>query len=195
MSRSTLPIVHRSALVVPKVEEDAGNSESAAHYSSPTVPARPCPPRPSAPSVTPPPVPAVRKRRGEQQFSQTLPRSPSTASSSSQALAPAIPQTVSRAVQSAVDLSAAKDDFGTCLQSARDCINKRHEDELKALEGFRAYIHRRAKADAEYAATLGKIGSQASRETASLSASSNIVQVWKMVLVCMYMWFYFILEF
>ena len=68
-------------------------------------------------------------------------------------------------------------DFGSCLQSARDCINKRHDDELKALESFRVYMHKRAKADAEYAATLGKINSQTAREMAGVGANSFIVKV------------------
>ena len=68
-------------------------------------------------------------------------------------------------------------DFGSCLQSARDCINKRHDDELKALECFRVFMHKRAKADAEYAATLGKINSQTAREMAGVGANSIIVQV------------------
>ena len=70
------------------------------------------------------------------------------------------------------------DNFGFCLQSARDCINKRHDDELKALECFRAYMHKRAKADAEYAATLGKINSQTAREMAGVGSDSIVVQVW-----------------
>ena len=70
------------------------------------------------------------------------------------------------------------DSFGFCLQSARDCINKRHDDELKALESFRVYMHKRAKADAEYAATLGKINSQTAREMAGVGPDSIVVQVW-----------------
>ena len=68
-------------------------------------------------------------------------------------------------------------DFGSCLQSARDCINKRHEEELKALESFRMYVHKRARADAEYAATLGKINSLTAREMAGIGPTSVIVQV------------------
>eukprot|EP00731_Ephydatia_muelleri_P017671 Em0010g769a len=76
-------------------------------------------------------------------------------------------------------------DFGSCLQSARDCINKRHDDELKALECFRVFMHKRAKADAEYAATLGKINSQTAREMAGVGANSIIVQAWNGALEAM----------
>lgn len=67
--------------------------------------------------------------------------------------------------------------FGTCLQEAHDAINKRHEDELHALESFRAHVFFRAKADREYAQELGKINARATKTLASVSQPSAIVQV------------------
>ena len=67
--------------------------------------------------------------------------------------------------------------FGTCLQEGHDAINKRHEDELHALESFRAHVFFRAKADREYAQELAKINSRANKTLSSVSQSSAIVQV------------------
>ena len=39
------------------------------------------------------------------------------------------------------------------------------------------YMHKRARADAEYAATLGKINSLTAREMAGIGTDCNIVQV------------------
>lgn len=67
--------------------------------------------------------------------------------------------------------------FGTCLQEAHDAINKRHEEELHALESFRAHVFFRAKADREYAQELAKINSRANKTLSTVSQSSAIVQV------------------
>lgn len=67
--------------------------------------------------------------------------------------------------------------FGSCLQQAHDAINKRHEDELHALESFRAHVFFRAKADREYAQELSKINARASKTLAAVSHSSPIIQV------------------
>ena len=63
------------------------------------------------------------------------------------------------------------------MQTARDRINARHDCELQALENFRAYVRKRAKADGEYAATLAKIQGHTLREMAGLGTDSPIVQV------------------
>ena len=67
--------------------------------------------------------------------------------------------------------------FGTCLQESHEAINKRHEEELHALESFRAHVFFRAKADREYAQELAKINSRANKTLATISQSSAIVQV------------------
>lgn len=73
--------------------------------------------------------------------------------------------------------SAEAEGFGVSLQSCYEAINKRHEDELKALESLRVHIFNRAKADKEYTETLAKINVRANRGVASINQSSAIVQV------------------
>ena len=73
--------------------------------------------------------------------------------------------------------TAVVDRFGLCLQSAREQINTRHQGELQVLEGFRNYMHRRAKADGEYVAALAKIHSQAAREVPGVGTDSSIGKV------------------
>lgn len=67
--------------------------------------------------------------------------------------------------------------FGSCLQQAHDAINKRHDDELHALESFRAHVFFRAKADREYAQELAKINTRANKTLSAVSHSSPIIQV------------------
>ncbi|KAL5469291.1 hypothetical protein EMCRGX_G030531 [Ephydatia muelleri] len=155
------------------------------HYDTPK-PAKPCPP------ITPP-VPAVRRKKvaasAEEHAQKPSPLSESSASvqpSAVQVPVPALAVT-SHAVQSALESQVqpaafSEDNFGSCLQSARDCINKRHDDELKALECFRVFMHKRAKADAEYAVILGRINSQTARDAGSIATGSKIVQAWNGVI-------------
>ena len=183
MSRSgTLPTVYRTVPPVPVhvPEAEMGDVTSQTEgdfYSTPKVPAKVCHLGPTGA----PPTPAARKKIATSPAKkQPLPQSPSSSS-----VQPSLATSVaSRAVQSALESQAqpavvSEDNFGSCLQSASDCINKRHDDELKALESFRVFMHKRAKADAEYAATLGKIGSQAARDAGSIATGSKIVQVGK----------------
>ena len=167
------------------------NEPDEEHYETPRFSAKP---GTGSPKPIASPVPMARRKKVAATVEEHAQKaSPSTyeaisyvsPSSPVQVPAPATTLFTSSAVQSvpesqAQPAAAPEDNFGSCLQSARDCINKRHDDELKALESFRVYMHKRAKADAEYAATLGKIGSQASRETGSLATGSNIVQVRRM---------------
>ena len=67
--------------------------------------------------------------------------------------------------------------FGSCLQSCYEAINKRHDDELKALESFRVHIFNRAKAEREYADSLARINQKAQRGVANVNQSSAIVNV------------------
>ena len=69
------------------------------------------------------------------------------------------------------------DTFGSCLQTSQDVINKRHEDDLRALESFRVHIFNRAKADKDYAEALAKANMRASKGIAGLGQGSTIVQV------------------
>ncbi len=73
----------------------------------------------------------------------------------------------------------AGESFGSCLQAQTcyDAINKRHEDELRALESLRVHIFHRAKADKEYAESLAKANTRAAKGMANLNQSSTIVQV------------------
>ena len=128
-------------------------------------PTRPRPPLPDpvggrAPAKDPssPPLPAPRPRTPKEQH-------PSVASSKEHAPPPL--------QVSPPDFPA----FGTCLQSAHEAINKRHEDELRALESFRMHVFNRARADREYAEQLVKINMRANRAISSISQASPIVQV------------------
>lgn len=67
--------------------------------------------------------------------------------------------------------------FGSCLQTCYDAINKRHDEELRALESLRVHIFSRARADKEYAETLAKINQRANRGVANITQQSAIVQV------------------
>jgi len=67
--------------------------------------------------------------------------------------------------------------FGSCLQACYEAINKRHDDEIRALESLRVHIFNRAKADREYAETLSKINNRANRGLTNVNQSSAIVQV------------------
>ena len=74
-------------------------------------------------------------------------------------------------------ITVLRNTFGSCLHSTREQIYSRHERELQALECFRGYVHKRAKAEGEYAAALAKINGNSMREMAGLVADSPIVQV------------------
>lgn len=69
--------------------------------------------------------------------------------------------------------------FGTCLQdtSCYDVINKRHEDELLALESLRAHLFNRSRIDKEYAEKLANANLKSSRKVANINQSSAIVKV------------------
>ena len=69
------------------------------------------------------------------------------------------------------------DRFGACLQASYEAISKRHDEELKALESLRSHIHRRSRADKDYAETLAKINTSCRRSADFGSNPSRIVQV------------------
>ena len=77
----------------------------------------------------------------------------------------------------AAPLGLDHDRFGSCLQTCYDAINKRHEEELRALESLRVHIFNRAKADREYAESLARINQRATRGVANITQQSAIVQV------------------
>ena len=153
MSKPSPPVRRRPA-VIPKPSSLVGNAETV----SPGTP--PSPPKKSAFShQLPSPKTPPRSPRGKSKFalfsekvglhSETQP-----------------PQQ-----------SSKTDTFGLCLQSAREQINTRHQGELQVLEGFRNYMHRRAKADGEYVAALTKIHSQTAREVPGVGTDSSIGKV------------------
>lgn len=74
------------------------------------------------------------------------------------------------------------ENFGSCLQTCFEAINKRHDDELRALESLRVHIFNRAKADKEYAESLAKANNRATKGIANLNQGSTIVQVSKVYL-------------
>lgn len=67
--------------------------------------------------------------------------------------------------------------FGVCLQQSYEAINKRHEDELLALESLRGHIFHRARADKEYSENLLKMNQKANKKLTNINRSSAVVQV------------------
>ena len=49
------------------------------------------------------------------------------------------------------------DTFGRSMLSSVDALHRRHQEELDLLENFRVLVHKRARADAQYAQELIKI--------------------------------------
>ena len=111
------------------------------------------------------------------------PRSPTVNSPSP---VPARVPTSSPAMSSSQGEGGGAVAFGKCLHQAHDAINKRHEDELHALESFRAHVFYRAKADREYAQELGKINARANRALSSIAHNSPVVQVGTLYTTCRY---------
>ena len=56
-------------------------------------------------------------------------------------------------------------------------INKRHDDELLALESLRAHLFNRARIDREYADKLANANLKSTRKVANINKSSAIVKV------------------
>ena len=133
--------------------------QSASPRSSPLVRRKPLPPLPSSPKT-----PTLRKIPP---YLSSIPNTP-----------PRSPLGESKFLQHSDEvLTSQPPTFGSNLQTARDPINARHDCELQALESFRGYVRKRAKAEAEYAAALAKIHGQTSREMTVLGKDSPIVQV------------------
>ena len=142
----------------------------------------PAPLPPSSPPVPPPSPPGAHSRSpapppSHFQQPQLPPPRVSLAASPGPPLPPS--SSSSRHHTPLPPSSGGKDGFafGTCLQEAHDAINKRHEEELHALESFRAHVFFRARADREYAQELAKINSRANKTLSTVSQSSAIVQV------------------
>ena len=75
-------------------------------------------------------------------------------------------------------MEAGGEGFGACLQNCYDTINKRHEDELLALESLRNHVFSRARFDKDYSENLAKTNLKATRKMNSISnKSSAIMQV------------------
>jgi hypothetical protein len=68
--------------------------------------------------------------------------------------------------------------FGLCLQNCYDSINKRHEDELLALESFRNHVFARSRLDKDYSDSMAKMNMKASRKMNAVGdKTSAIMQV------------------
>ncbi len=74
-------------------------------------------------------------------------------------------------------MSGTPEGFGACLQNSYDTITKRHEDELLALESLRNHVFARSRLDKEYAESLTKMNTKASRKMNSVGTKSSILQV------------------
>lgn len=82
-----------------------------------------------------------------------------------------------------INSEAEGEGFGVCLQNCYDTINRRHEDELLALESFRNHIFARARLDKDYSENMNKMNMKASRKMNSVTnKTSAILQVSPIVL-------------
>ena len=123
--------------------------------------------------ATPVPTPAPRL---PPRSPKVLPRSPIASTRSASGSTSSRDRTASPTARAA-DPEETVEGFGSCLQACYDAINKRHDDELRALESLRLHIFNRAKADREYAETMSKINYRANRGLTNVNQSSAIVQV------------------
>lgn len=90
---------------------------------------------------------------------------------------PLPPVTRNRGLSTIDGGSVSLEGFGHCLQQGYEAINKRHDDELLALESLRGHIFHRARADKEYAESLMKMNQKASKKLTNINQSSAVVQV------------------
>lgn len=105
------------------------------------------------------------------------PTSPSGSSTASPTPPTRLPPPLASSSSSSDGGPAGHERFGSCLQTCYEAINKRHEEELRALESLRVHISNRARADKEYAESLARINQRANRGVASITQQSAIVQV------------------
>lgn len=74
--------------------------------------------------------------------------------------------------------------FGLCLQNCYDTINKKHEDELLALESFRNHVFARSRLDKDYSDNMSKMNMKASRKMNSVgNKSSAIMKVYPKIVL------------
>lgn len=107
---------------------------------------------------------------------------------------PSVPTTTKRPSKPVVEsvvrhdstaMATNTEGFGICLQNCYDTINKRHEDELLALESLRNHLFARSRLDREYAENMAKMNTKASRKMGSVSnKSSAIMQVCLAAMLC-----------
>lgn len=94
---------------------------------------------------------------------------------------PSIPATkrpIVKPTESVKHDSTSTEGFGICLQNCYDTINKRHEDELLALESLRNHLFARSRLDKDYSDNMAKMNTKANRKMGSVSnKSSAIMQV------------------
>lgn len=145
----------------------AAQFENVAPTPAPRLPPRSSKAYPTSPPATKPTSPPARSR-SPARLPPPLHYSPPVNSlSSASDPAPEPPKTT----------ADSEEKFGSCLQTCYDAINKRHDDELRALESLRVHVFNRAKADRDYAESLAKINQRASRGLSNVNQSSAVVQV------------------
>ena len=144
----------------------AAQFENVAPTPAPRLPPRSSKAHPTSPPATKPASPPARSRSPALP-SPLLHSPPVNSFSSASAPAPVPPRTT----------ADSEEKFGSCLQTCYDAINKRHDDELRALESLRVHVFNRSKADRDYAESLAKINQRASRGLSNVNQSSAVVQV------------------
>ena len=144
----------------------AAQFENVAPTPAPRLPPRSSKAHPTSPPATIKPTSPPARSRSPAHPSPPL-HFPVNSLSSASAPAPEPPKTT----------ADSEEKFGSCLQTCYDAINKRHDDELRALESLRVHVFNRAKADRDYAESLAKINQRASRGLSNVNQSSAVVQV------------------
>ena len=120
-------------------------------------------------SDLPPPVLPRRPRNQSTQNDRM-----SIASSTPSVTSPPLPSPL----QSVAPRLEESNAFGYSLQSSYEAINKRHEEELHALESMRMHIFKRMKCDKDYADQLFRTNQSCERlGQFSTSTTSAAVQV------------------
>ena len=141
----------------------------------------PPPPSPSprnATAATPPPVPTSARPAPLNHIANEPPPTPPPSLPSRRVISESGKQSPKGVVSpspSDVVSGSSPEGFGLCLQNCYDIINKRHEDELLALESFRNHIFARSRLDKEYSENMAKMNMKASRKMTSVGNKSSTI--------------------
>lgn len=124
--------------------------------------------------AAPPPLPNRPRPMGSSKVARPPPTEPAPPTPTTPAPASSVPTSSAPAPS-----APTGEGFGTCLQDAScyDIINKRHDDELLALESLRAHLFNRSRIDKEYAEKLANANLKSSRKVNNIDKSSAIVKV------------------